>query len=87
MFNSSCFRKFVINALQPLAEMQHRIAFAREQRIHAHAGLGGHLPEAAPFQFMRNKHLALLLRQFVKRQLQFIKKHFAGVKRVRSGIG
>src|ERR1035437_3679258 len=61
IFSPSCFRKLVVNALQSLAQMQHRIAFAREQRIDAHAGLGGHLLEAAPCQFVRNKHLALLL--------------------------
>ena len=83
----SCFREFVVDALQSLAQMQHRIAFAREQRIHAHAGLGGHLLEAASFQFVRHKHLALLLRQFVDRQLELVEKHVAGVKRLRSGIG
>src|SRR5207253_5409196 len=67
MFGSSRFRKFVVNALQSLAQMQHRIAFAGEQRVHAHAGLGGHLLEAAPFQLVCNKHLALLLRQLVDR--------------------
>ena len=67
--------------------MQHRVAFAREQRIHAHAGLGGNLLEAASFQFVRNKYLALLLRQFVDRQLEFVEKHVAGVQRLRSGIG
>src|SRR5713101_9242990 len=41
MVSSSSFRQFVVDALQPLAQMQHRITLAREQRIHAHAGLGG----------------------------------------------
>ena len=36
-FFASFLRKFVVNALQPFPEMQHRIAFAREQGIHAHA--------------------------------------------------
>ena len=48
IFSSSCFRKFVVNALQSLPQMQHRIAFAGEQRIHAHAGSGGHLNPAPP---------------------------------------
>ena len=73
--------------LQSLAQMQHRVAFAGEQRIHAHAGFGGDLLEAAPFELVRNKHLALLLRQFVDRQLEFIEQHVAGVERIRSGIG
>jgi len=61
-FSSSRFRKFVEDSLQSLAQMQHRIAFARQQRIQAHAGLGGQFPEAAPVQLVGNKHLALLLR-------------------------
>src|SRR3989454_6821594 len=87
MFGSSRFRKFVVNALQSLAQMQHRIAFAGEQRVHAHAGLGGHLFEAAPFQLVRDKHVALLLRQLVDRQLEFLEKQVTGVKRLRSGVG
>ncbi len=69
IFSPSRFRKFVVNALQSLAQMQHRITFAREQRIHAHAGLGGHLLEAASFQFVRHEDLALLFRQFIDRKL------------------
>src|ERR1035437_5033857 len=61
MFSPSRFRKFVVNALQSLAQMQRRIAFAREQRIYAHAGFGGHLLEAAPLQLVSDKHLALLV--------------------------
>src|SRR5271166_5691503 len=61
MFGSSCFRKLVVNALQSLAQMQHRIAFAREQRINAHAGFGGHLFEAAPLDLVSDKYLALLI--------------------------
>jgi hypothetical protein len=30
-----CFREFVVNTLQALAPMQHRVRFAREQRIQA----------------------------------------------------
>src|SRR5438045_131096 len=59
--------------------MPHRITFAREQRIHVHAGLGGHLLEAAPFQLVGNKHLALLLGQLFDRQLELIEKHAARV--------
>src|SRR6266536_4317213 len=67
MFTPSRFRKFVVNFVQPLAQTEHRIAFAREQRIHAHAGLGGDLLEAASFQLVRDEHLALLLRQLFDR--------------------
>jgi len=58
----SCFREFVVDALQSLAQAQHRVPLAREQRVHADAGLGGHLLEAASFQLVRNKHLPLLFR-------------------------
>src|ERR1700719_58846 len=87
MFGSSCFREFVVNTLQALAEMQHRVTFAREQRIHAHAGVGGHLLETPPFQLVSNKHLALLVRKLGDRRLEFVEKQVAGVERVRSGIG
>src|SRR5437870_5684651 len=87
MFSSSHFCKFVVNVLQSLAQMQHGIAFAREQRVHAHAGLSGHLLETTPFQLVRNKHLVLLLRQLVDRQLEFLEKQLACVNRLRSGIG
>jgi hypothetical protein len=87
MFGSACFRKFVVDTLQPLAQPQHRVPFAGEQRIHAHAALFGNLLEAAPFQLVRDKYFALLHRQLVKRQLEFIEQHMAGVERLRSGIG
>src|SRR5579859_4585478 len=66
--------------------MQHRIAFAREQRIHAHTSPGGNLLEAPAFQLVGNKHLALLLRQFVDRQLEFIEKYAADIKCLWSSI-
>src|SRR5437764_1495772 len=50
MFSPSRLREFVVDALQPLAQIQHRIAFAREQRVHVHAGLRRHLLEASPFK-------------------------------------
>src|SRR5437588_9734650 len=87
MFSSSRFRKFVVNVSQSLAQMQHRIAFAREQRVHADAGLGRYLLEAASFQLVGNKHIALFLRQLVDCQLEFIEKDAAGVQRVRASIG
>src|SRR5215831_6132427 len=53
--SSSSFGQFVVNALQPPAQMQHRIALAREQRIHARARLLGHFLEAAPLQFVTDE--------------------------------
>src|SRR5208283_6188256 len=61
MFGPSCFRKLVVNALQSLTQMQHGVAFAREQRIDAHTGFGGHLLEGAPLELVPDKHLALLV--------------------------
>src|SRR5258708_6039108 len=87
MLYSSFLRKFVVNVLQSLTQMQHRITLAREQRIHAHAGLGGHLLEAAPFQFVSDENFTLVLGQFAERKFQFIKKHAAEVECFRSGIG
>ncbi len=59
-----------MNALQAFTEMQHGIAFAREQRIHAHAGCGGQVLEAAAFQFVSDEDVALIPGQFIERQLQ-----------------
>src|SRR5438093_3777655 len=87
MFSPSPVPKCLVNALQSLAQMQHRIALSREQGIHAHAGLCSHLLEAAPFQLVRNEHLALLLRQLVDRPCELIEKHGARVERLRPGIG
>ena len=38
------FREIVVNALEPLAEMQNGVALAREERVHADAGAGGDFP-------------------------------------------
>src|SRR5271157_2806369 len=61
MFVPSCFRKCVVNALQPITQVQHRVAFAREQRVDAHTAFGGHLLEAAALDLVPDKYLALLL--------------------------
>src|SRR5712691_5619450 len=58
----SCLRPFVVDRLQSLAQMEHRVALAREQRVQADAALRGHLPEAAAFELVGHEHLALLLR-------------------------
>src|SRR5258708_29746078 len=61
MRNASSFLEFVVRTLQSLAQMQHRISLAREQRVHVHTRLRGHLLEAAPFQLVRDEHLPLFL--------------------------
>src|SRR5438132_14171917 len=66
--------------------MQHCITFAREQRIHAHSGFSRHLLEALSIQFVRDEYFAVLVRQFVERQFQFVEKQTADVDRFRPGI-
>src|SRR4030095_5406536 len=74
---SSLFREVVMETLQSLAKVLYRVAFAREQRIHAHAGRGGHLLEAATFQLVPDEHLSLLLRQRGDRQRELIEQKVA----------
>src|SRR5262249_27863998 len=59
IFSSSSFREIVVNFSQALAQAQHGIVFAREQRVYAHAGLRGHLLEAAPLQFVSDEYFTL----------------------------
>src|SRR5262247_1861826 len=60
---SSSFRQFVVDVLQPLAQVEHRVALPREQRIDVHTGGGGDLLEAASLPLVRDEHRALLLGQ------------------------
>src|SRR5215469_2816125 len=62
IFSSSRFPKFVVYALQALAQMEHRIPFAPQQRVHAHARLNRHLFEAEPLDLVPYEDLSLLLR-------------------------
>src|SRR5260370_33645291 len=66
--------------------MKYRVALAREQRIHAHARLGGHLLEAAAIQFVSDEYFTLLAGQFAERKFQLIQKHVAEVERFRPGV-
>ncbi|CAN0641034.1 hypothetical protein BCEP27_10657 [Burkholderia cepacia] len=78
--------QFVMNELQPCTQMQDRIAFAREQRIERNAALRGHLLEGTAFQFVRDKHLALIRRQLVERILQGFEQERARVDGFGAGI-
>ena len=49
-YSSSLLFEIRRTPLQSLAQMQHRIPFPREQRIHTHAALCGHFLEASPFR-------------------------------------
>src|SRR5580704_9343390 len=86
MFNSSCFRKFVVNILQPLAEMQHRITLAREQGVDANSGFSGEFLEAAAFHFVRDEYFALFCGQVAECRLQFLEQHTTCVESVGAGV-
>src|SRR5215469_2248975 len=62
IFISSRFPKLVVYALQPFAQMEHRIPFAPQQRVHTHARLRRHLLEAEPLDLVPYEDLSLLLR-------------------------
>src|SRR6185369_8824156 len=87
MLYSSLIRKLVVDALQSFAQMQHRIPFAREQRVDVYSAFGGQIFEAAALQFVCDEYETLLVGQFVQCKLQLVQKHLADVKRFRSGIG
>src|SRR5882672_6956618 len=71
---SSPLHKLVVYVLQPLAQMQHRIPLAREQRVNAYAAFCRQLFKTAPVDLMRDEYFALLVGQFVERKFQFLKK-------------
>src|SRR5580704_914037 len=87
MLSPSRFRKVIVNPLQPLTQMEHRVAFARKQRIYAHAGAGGEFLETQALDFVRDEDFALLRRQLAYRQLECGQEHAAGVERLRAGVG
>jgi hypothetical protein len=87
MLSPSRFRKVIVNPLQPLTQMEHRVAFARKQRIYAHAGAGGEFLETQALDFVRDEDFALLRRQLAGRQLECGQEHAAGVERFRAGVG
>src|SRR5207248_11466189 len=50
------------------------------------SGFSRHLLEALSIQFVRDEYFAVLVRQFVERQFQFVEKQTADVDRFRPGI-
>src|SRR6185369_3561801 len=89
MLCSSLIRKLVVDALQSLAQMKHRVALARQQRVDVNTALGRQLLEAAPLQFVSDEYFTRPIRligQFVERRFQLIEKHAANVERFRPGI-
>src|ERR1035441_54160 len=79
--------EFLVNSLEPLPQMEHRIALAREQCVDAYSGIRGDLLETASVHFMPDKHRALLFGQLFERGLQFVQQDAAGVDSFRAVIG
>src|SRR5215510_5578061 len=80
LMSPSPFPQLVMEALQSLAQVEHGVPLPREQRVDAHARLGGQLAERAALQLVRDEHLALLLGQLLDRLLELVEQHAAGVE-------
>ena len=68
--------------LQPLAQMKHRIALAREQGVDGDAALGGEALEAAAFELVGDEDLALRRGQLGERGLEIVAQKPVGVARL-----
>src|ERR1700752_3208208 len=75
----SCFHKFVVDVLETMAQVHHRIMLAREQRVDADTRPSGDLLEAIPLDLVREKSLPLLLRQFVEGLLELFRENGSGI--------
>src|SRR4051794_9963619 len=82
----SSIRKFVVDRLQPFAEMKHGITFPREQGVDADSGRCGDVFETSVLEFMCHENGTLLFRQFADCEFQFLKNHVANEKFVWPGI-
>ena len=63
-----------------LAQLQHGIVLARQQRVHADSRQGGDVVEAIAHQFMRDEHFSLLFGQIVQRGVNLIEKQASQVQ-------
>src|SRR2546430_7713202 len=64
--------KIFIDALQAFAQIQHVIAFAREQRVDVHTGFRGEFLEAAALDFVRDEDFTLVGGKVIEGKLQFV---------------
>src|SRR6266404_90745 len=78
--------QFVVYRLQAPAQIQDRVALSGQQGVDSRATLQRHILEAAALELMRNKDLALIGRQFVKRLLQLLQDYRSRVHRLRTRI-
>src|SRR5215468_8256725 len=86
ILRSSRIDKFVVNRTQPLPQVQHGIALARQQGVHAGTRLPGELLEASSLEFVGNEHTALLLGQFVQGSIEFFEQEASRVDRFRPTV-
>src|SRR5580658_15131 len=79
--------ELLMNSLQPLPQMEDRVALAREQRIDAQPALPRQLLKTAALHLMRHENPTLLFRQLIERGGQLFYQHTARVGRFRPAVG
>src|SRR5689334_3105254 len=80
----SCFLQLVVEPLQSLAEEEHGVVLAREERVHRGTGPLGDLLEALPLDLVRDEDGALLLREIRHRALELVEDERAQVLSLRA---
>src|SRR5256885_2308344 len=83
---SSCQQPIVPGRPQPLLQVQHRVALAREQRVDTHPRACRQFPEGQTVELVRHEHLALLGRQLLERRLDLLEQQLANEGGLRSAI-
>jgi len=69
------------------AEVEHGVAFAREQGVDGGAGFGGDFFEAAAEEFVGDEGFALLFGELVEGFVEGVEEEGAGVEGVGAGVG
>src|SRR5260370_41732849 len=78
--------ELIINFTEALAQVNHGVVLAGEQRVDADAGLHRELFETAALELMRNEHFSLLLGKLIQSSVQFFEQHTARISCFRSCI-
>src|SRR6184192_2523783 len=71
---------------QPLLQIEHRVALAREQRVETHSRARRQLLEADALDLVRYEYLALLRRQLRERRPDLGEQHLAHDRGLRSAV-
>src|SRR5256886_1338612 len=71
---------------QPLLQIEHRVALAREQRVETHSRARRQLLEADALDLVRYEYLALLRRQLRERRLDLGEQQLAHERGLRSAV-